>query len=127
MKLTLWIIPALLVLSTGCTTSQSIDDTNYETVIPEQVEVVEKQESSVTFNMSSSCGSACWANLQELINQNENTFEIKTIAEVTSEICTEQCVPYKREYTIEIPAPGDYTFQFIHRDSVYQSLNLSFP
>ncbi|MFP8489817.1 hypothetical protein ACKGJO_12075 [Gracilimonas sp. Q87] len=127
MKFSLLILPVLLLLSIGCSTGQSIDDSNYETVLPEQLEVIEQNERSVTFKMSNSCGSACWANLQELIERDENTFEIKTVAEVTSEICTEQCVPYEREYTLEIPAPGYYTFQFIHRDSVYQSLDLSFP
>jgi hypothetical protein len=127
MKRSILILPALILLSVACTTGQSIDEADYVTVLPEQVEVMNKTSNSVTLKILNSCGSACWDNLQEIIEQNENTFEIKTIAEVTSEICTEQCVPYEREYTIEIPVPGDYTFQFIHRDSIYKTLNLSFP
>jgi hypothetical protein len=127
MKFSFLILSVLLLLTTECTTGQSIDETDYVTVLPEQVEMINKTEDSVTFRMINSCGSACWDNLQEIIDRDVNTFMIKTIAEVTSEICTEQCVPYEREYTVEISSPGEYTFQFTHRDSVYNSINISFP
>lgn len=127
MKRSILILPILMLLIAACTTGQSIDEADYVTVLPEQVEVINKASDSVTLKMSNSCGSACWDNLQEIIEQRENTFDVKTIAEVTSEICTEQCVPYEREYTIQIPVPGEYTFQFIHRDSIYKTLNLTFP
>ena len=127
MKYPIIILFALLLLSAGCTTGQSIDDTDYVTVLPSEVEMVNKAADSVTFRMINPCGSACWDDLRELIDQNENTFKIKTIAEVTSEICTEQCVRYEREYSVEIPEPGEYTFQFIHSDSVFRSFTLSFP
>lgn len=111
----------------GCSTDQSVSDDNFQSVLPEQVEVVSQEANSVTFGLFTSCGSACWGEFQQIIASDGNTFEIKTMAESTAEICTQQCVPYDWEYTIEIPEPGDYTFQFTHRDSVYHELNLIFP
>lgn len=127
MKLSLIILSTFLLFTTGCTTGQSLDEANYVSVLPELVEVENKTDDSITIKMVNTCGSACWDNLKEVINRSESVITIQTMAELTSEICTEQCVRYEREYTVDIPAPGDYTLQFVHRDSVYQSLSITVP
>lgn len=128
MKLSILILSSMVILTTiGCSTDQSVSDDNFQSVVPEQVEIASQETNSVTFGLFTSCGSACWGEFQQIVSSNGNTYEIKTMAEVTAELCTQQCVPYDWEYTIEVPEPGDYTFQFTHRDSVYHSLNVSFP
>jgi hypothetical protein len=128
MKLSFLIISSMMMLTAySCSTDQSVSDDKYQSVLPEQVEVLNQSENSVTFGLFTSCGSACWGEFQQIVSNDENTYEIKTLAEVTAELCTQQCVPYNWEYAIEIPEPGDYTFQFTHRDSVYHVLNISFP
>lgn len=127
MKFSITALSILFVFGISCSTDQSINEGNFQSVVPEQVEVLNKAQNSVTFGLFTSCASACWGEFKVTEKTDGNTYKLNTMAEVTAEICTEQCVPYDWEHTVNISEPGTYTFQFVHRDSIYHELNISFP
>lgn len=110
----------------GCETFDSQEDNSF-TILPHEVSVTDKQSGSVTFNVLNTCASGCWYNIQDKVQRDSNTYKIRILAENEGRICPTVCIELEREIKIEVPGSGTYDFQFIHRDSTYQKLELSFP
>ncbi|MEX0723038.1 MAG: hypothetical protein WD053_04140 [Gracilimonas sp.] len=113
------------VIVSGCQIFGSDDDTF--TVSPDEVSVIEKNVDSVTFKVLNNCASACWVNLGEKVNKAGNSFEIRLIAENSGENCLAVCLELERMVSVDIEDPGNYSFEFIHHDSIYHDIELSFP
>ena len=86
-------------------------------VSPDTFGIESREGNTLRLTMTQGCGSACWADFKDSVVREGNTYNITTTARVTGEICTEQCVPYTREYEIELPEPGNYIFRYIISDS----------
>lgn len=84
---------------------------------PGSFEITAQTGNTVTITMTQNCGSACWADLQDEIERDGNTYSMTTRARVTSEICTRQCVEYTRDYVIQLPEAGTYEFHYVLADT----------
>ncbi|MFN1835635.1 hypothetical protein AB2B38_010265 [Balneola sp. MJW-20] len=107
---------ALLFLFTGCINNEESEGP-WEEIRPETFEVSAQQGNALTIRITQSCGSACWGALEDRISKDGNVYSITTLARIISEVCTLQCVAYSREYEIELPAPGQYTFRYVLADT----------
>lgn len=114
------------ILLTGCQIFGSQDSDSF-TITPNDVSIAGKQSESVTFTVINTCASSCWVNIGEKIKREGNTYNISVVAENSGETCLAACLELEKDVTVEIPEPGSYSFQFIHRDSVHHRLELSFP
>lgn len=113
-------------LLTGCQLFGSEDSDSF-TITPSEVSIADKQSGSVTFTILNTCASGCWINIGKKVEREGSTYDILVVAENSGQICPTVCLDLEQEITIEIPEPGNYSFRFIHRDSVHHELELSFP
>lgn len=113
-------------LLTGCQLFGS-DDPDSFTIAPDEVSIANKHADSITFTISNACASGCWINIGQTVEREANNYNIRVIAENSGQPCPAVCLELEQDVRIEIPKPGSYSFHFIHRDSVYHELELSFP
>lgn len=125
MRFSIYILLFSILLS-GCGIFGSQDADTF-TIEPDEVSIADKQSDSVTFTVLNNCASGCWINIGERVERDDLTFDIRLVAQNSNETCLAVCLELERDITVEIPEPGTYSFQFIHRDSVHQELELSFP
>ena len=116
----------LTLLFINCSNPNEPENNTREVVFPSELKVIQKSESEVVIRMENTCGSACWVNFKDEVTQEGNVFRLQTTTENEGIICTDQCVSYKRNYSIQISEAGEYIFNYIVSDTVAKSLSLTF-
>ena len=108
-----------LILSSCINNEEKIGEAaeDWVQVSPTTFAITNEQNSRLTITMEQFCGSACWIEFDDQVSRSGTVYDITTSALRGSEMCTEQCVRYQRDYQIDLPGPGTYTFRYIVADT----------
>ncbi len=120
-------LPLLLLLVIACDSQIQNEEPGWSIVEATSFDLVEKTGLTASFRMTANCGSACWIDFRDNVSPGDSSrYFLQSIARSDTELCTEECVQYSRDFEITVPQSGAYRFIYLNSDSAHSTIELFF-